>query len=115
MTCICKTEFCYLCGLRWKTCACPQWDEDRLIERAEVMVNDNRGPANNHLDHAQQVAYAAEHLRDNHECVHERFRGIREEGRDYQCEVCSQEFKTWIYQCRQFWMTICNTCRHNRM
>ncbi|EMD34832.1 hypothetical protein CERSUDRAFT_24434, partial [Gelatoporia subvermispora B] len=30
MTCRCKTEFCYLCKKRWKTCVCPQWDERRL-------------------------------------------------------------------------------------
>ncbi|EIN08763.1 hypothetical protein PUNSTDRAFT_17680, partial [Punctularia strigosozonata HHB-11173 SS5] len=24
MTCRCKTEFCYLCRARWKTCSCPQ-------------------------------------------------------------------------------------------
>nr|VWO99619.1 Uncharacterized protein [Ganoderma boninense] len=27
MTCRCKTQFCYRCSARWKTCACPQWEE----------------------------------------------------------------------------------------
>ncbi|OCH93921.1 hypothetical protein OBBRIDRAFT_701325, partial [Obba rivulosa] len=27
MTCRCRTEFCYVCKARWKTCRCPQWDE----------------------------------------------------------------------------------------
>ena len=27
MTCRCKTEFCYRCSARWKTCGCPQWEE----------------------------------------------------------------------------------------
>ncbi|KAF1999724.1 hypothetical protein P154DRAFT_409906, partial [Amniculicola lignicola CBS 123094] len=31
MTCICKHEFCYLCGKVWQTCNCPLWEEDRLI------------------------------------------------------------------------------------
>ncbi|OJA13081.1 hypothetical protein AZE42_12040 [Rhizopogon vesiculosus] len=35
MTCRCKTEFCYLCRASWKTCTCPQWDEDRLLAEAE--------------------------------------------------------------------------------
>ena len=24
MTCRCRTQFCYVCGARWKTCQCPQ-------------------------------------------------------------------------------------------
>ena len=47
MTCRCKTEFCYLCRARWKTCSCPQWDERRLVaaaeERADVQIRLERG------------------------------------------------------------------------
>ncbi|KZV84056.1 hypothetical protein EXIGLDRAFT_624786 [Exidia glandulosa HHB12029] len=25
MTCLCGTQFCYLCAARWKTCQCPQF------------------------------------------------------------------------------------------
>jgi hypothetical protein len=39
MSCRCKTEFCYLCAARWKTCKCAQWDEDRLLATAEQQVN----------------------------------------------------------------------------
>lgn len=38
MTCRCKTEFCYLCTARWKTCTCSQWDERRLVAAAEERV-----------------------------------------------------------------------------
>ncbi|KAI0795416.1 hypothetical protein C8Q75DRAFT_803303 [Abortiporus biennis] len=34
ITCVCKTQFCYLCGSPWKTCSCPRWDEHRLFSRA---------------------------------------------------------------------------------
>ncbi|KAI6038333.1 hypothetical protein EDC04DRAFT_1990411 [Pisolithus marmoratus] len=34
MTCRCRTEFCYLCKARWKTCNCPQWDGRRLSAAA---------------------------------------------------------------------------------
>lgn len=39
MTCRCKTEFCYSCGARWKTCRCPQWEERRLLAAAEARVD----------------------------------------------------------------------------
>lgn len=43
MTCRCRTEFCYLCRARWKTCACPQWDEGRLLAAAEERVDAQHG------------------------------------------------------------------------
>ncbi|KAG6332880.1 hypothetical protein ID866_6215 [Astraeus odoratus] len=39
MTCRCRTEFCYMCRARWKTCRCPQWDERRLLAVAEHRVD----------------------------------------------------------------------------
>ncbi|OAX38150.1 hypothetical protein K503DRAFT_183938 [Rhizopogon vinicolor AM-OR11-026] len=39
MTCRCRTEFCYLCRARWKSCRCPQWDENRLVAAAEQRVD----------------------------------------------------------------------------
>ncbi|KAJ5113366.1 hypothetical protein N7456_001900 [Penicillium angulare] len=29
----CGYEFCYLCGLKWRTCVCQVWDEGRLMNR----------------------------------------------------------------------------------
>ncbi|OAX31305.1 hypothetical protein K503DRAFT_870681 [Rhizopogon vinicolor AM-OR11-026] len=45
MTCRCRTEFCYLCRARWKSCGCPQWDETRLLAAAEQRVNAQLQPA----------------------------------------------------------------------
>jgi hypothetical protein len=39
MTCVCKTQFCYLCKAIWKKCRCPQWDERRLFAAAEERVD----------------------------------------------------------------------------
>jgi hypothetical protein len=39
MTCLCKTEFCYLCRAIWRTCSCLQWDEHRLYAAAEERVD----------------------------------------------------------------------------
>ncbi|KAI6107757.1 hypothetical protein EDD16DRAFT_1694885 [Pisolithus croceorrhizus] len=49
MTCRCRTEFCYLCRARWKTCRCPQWDERRLIAAAEQRVDAQLGGGGHHL------------------------------------------------------------------
>jgi len=70
MTCMCKSQFCYVCGMKWKTCNCDQWDEERLIERAENLVDNGRAPQANYQIHgrAEQVAQAVEHLREHHEC-----------------------------------------------
>jgi hypothetical protein len=43
MTCRCRTEFCYLCRARWKSCRCPQWDERRLLAAAEERVDAQLG------------------------------------------------------------------------
>lgn len=39
-TCRCGTEFCYLCRAPWKTCDCPQWDEERLVDSDGEGVDD---------------------------------------------------------------------------
>ncbi|KZT10448.1 uncharacterized protein LAESUDRAFT_721807 [Laetiporus sulphureus 93-53] len=45
MTCRCKTEFCYVCRAKWKTCGCPQWDERRLLAAAEARADAELGIA----------------------------------------------------------------------
>jgi E3 ubiquitin-protein ligase RNF144 len=30
--CLCKHDFCYLCGATWKTCTCPHMNEGQLLE-----------------------------------------------------------------------------------
>ncbi|KAJ5584347.1 uncharacterized protein N7459_004147 [Penicillium hispanicum] len=44
MTCRCGHQFCYLCGLPWKTCECAQWDERRLYETTQRTVGREREP-----------------------------------------------------------------------
>lgn len=39
MTCRCRTEFCYLCGSKWKRCKCMQWHEDVVVNAPVVDGN----------------------------------------------------------------------------
>ncbi|EXF74349.1 IBR finger domain-containing protein [Colletotrichum fioriniae PJ7] len=75
MTCPCGSQFCYLCGLQWKTCTCEQWNEERLVARANVIVN--READAMHLNaavRAQRVEQEALNLVQNHQCAHNRWR-----------------------------------------
>ncbi|TGO44742.1 hypothetical protein BCON_0469g00050 [Botryotinia convoluta] len=74
MRCLCGAEFCYICGLIWKSCRCPQWHENRLVARASETVN--RRPEHRLLERPHQaigqgsatgaqVAVAAQALLDN--------------------------------------------------
>jgi E3 ubiquitin-protein ligase RNF144 len=36
MACRCQHKFCYLCGVIWKTCTCPKWDEAYLTQPLPV-------------------------------------------------------------------------------
>ncbi|PCH45044.1 hypothetical protein WOLCODRAFT_106017 [Wolfiporia cocos MD-104 SS10] len=40
MTCICATQFCYLCRSPWKTCDCPQWEVMQLRDVGEGLSLD---------------------------------------------------------------------------
>ena len=83
MTCRCRTHFCYLCAARWKTCACVQWDEDRLLVAAQEGVENEVGHAAAarmpQAVFAQRVERRAAVLRDNHHCERHSWR-YREGG-----------------------------------
>ena len=64
MHCSCGHQFCFVCGKNWKTCTCPQWDNDRLLERA-YQVGEREGrtaPA--------QIAQLQRELVERHNCDH---------------------------------------------
>lgn len=95
MTCRCRYEFCYLCTARWKTCACPQWEENRLFsvahdrverrvrEQPQLAANNNRDPWANFQALVQQEA---DRLRVDHDCQHRYWQYRPGGGR---CEHCN--------------------------
>ncbi|KIW17821.1 hypothetical protein PV08_05016 [Exophiala spinifera] len=113
MTCRCGAEFCYLCGERWKHCTCPQWNEERLLARANAIV-DRDLP---HMDVADpirrnRVADATEMLRTGHNCQHTSWRYI---AGSHRCEECFHNLPHYIFECRQCRIRACNRCKRNRL
>ncbi|CAD6500646.1 BgTH12-06355 [Blumeria graminis f. sp. triticale] len=112
MTCPCGSEFCYVCAERWKTCGCEQWDEERLLARTNAIVA--RQPVAFEddlfvLDHAADVM---QNLRLRHDCDHEQWRWVRGHHR---CELCYHTLPSYIFECRECAIQICNRCRRNRI
>ncbi|GJJ11018.1 hypothetical protein Clacol_005247 [Clathrus columnatus] len=114
MTCLCRTEFCYLCRVPWKNCACAQWDENRLLVAAQERVRDEIREAVVHPVQPEaihgsglqmpdwvvneevvghRVNAMVEHLRDNHECNHP---GWTTEWGPSQCETCFHRLDRFI-------------------
>ncbi|KIJ15353.1 hypothetical protein PAXINDRAFT_77424 [Paxillus involutus ATCC 200175] len=113
MTCRCKTEFCYLCQALWKTCTCPQWDEERLLAAAEQRVDAQLGAGQgNRTVRQRMVRETMERLRVDHDCNHERWRYRRGGGR---CETCGHDLPHYLFRCLGCEILACNRCRRNRL
>ncbi|KAH8100561.1 hypothetical protein BXZ70DRAFT_1000275 [Cristinia sonorae] len=118
MTCICRKQFCYVCTETWKTCHCPQWEENRLLDAATDRVNRQIGRgqqaraamANN--DFGRRVAQEAERLRTNHHCEHNFWQYRAGGGR---CEWCNFNLPTFLLRCRGCETLACVRCRRNRV
>lgn len=108
--CPCSAEFCYVCARPWKTCPCPEWDEQRLIDRANVVAGRRPfPPAPNQGQLA--VDNMPRNLRDHHECNHHDWQRLR--GGD-RCEGCELWFPHFIYFCIHCDVLACSTCRYQR-
>ncbi|KAJ3496296.1 hypothetical protein NLG97_g2761 [Lecanicillium saksenae] len=109
MTCRCKSEFCYVCGKKWKTCDCEQWDEDRLVERAELLVNRGMFGGRNNAD---AVGRAQRHIRRNHQCNHLNWEYRAGAAR---CDECRDHLSKFLFECTGCHIMACHRCRHNRL
>lgn len=68
--CKCKAQFCYLCGAKWKSCSCQRWDEQRLEERAQEVVDREANQVLRPHNRQLRVARMQQDLREVHECEH---------------------------------------------
>ncbi|KAI0786014.1 hypothetical protein C8Q75DRAFT_773761 [Abortiporus biennis] len=117
MTCLCRHQFCYVCTARWKTCTCPQWEEQRLYNAAEERIN--RQMADRPAVDVQPIANIqrlvireAERLRENHHCTHTFWRYRSGAGN---CEQCNHFLPIFLLQCSGCQMMACVRCRRNRL
>lgn len=114
MTCHCHAEFCFVCGVKWKNCECPQWDETRLVQAAEMRAQNDLGervriaePAR----FAQAVRSVAERIRYYHDCDPHRWRGTGPGD----CEECGDYLPVYLKMCIDCNLAVCRRCSYNRM
>ncbi|KFA75374.1 hypothetical protein S40288_01978 [Stachybotrys chartarum IBT 40288] len=113
ITCKCRAEFCYECGAKWKTCKCAHFQEERLIARANVIVDRNPRAANLTAQVREQMRQREmQNLLQNHECAHRRW---IYRGGQHQCEECHHWLPDYIFECNQCHIQACNRCRRNRL
>ncbi|TVY78338.1 putative E3 ubiquitin-protein ligase ariadne-2 [Lachnellula suecica] len=111
ITCFCGAQFCYICARPWKNCQCEQWNEDRLLARANQVVA--REPVRvNPVAQRARVAAVTHNLRTRHNCDHERWNYVRGQHR---CEECYDTLPSYIFECQQCNVQACNRCRRNRL
>ncbi|KAG4280419.1 arylsulfatase [Fusarium proliferatum] len=80
ISCRCGYQFCYHCGKRWKTCDCPQWDEEQLMARAAAANAAAQAPA------AVRQAQPVQRVR----CDHGDYVRFNRERREEQCDDCME-------------------------
>ncbi|KAH6633709.1 hypothetical protein C7974DRAFT_309160 [Boeremia exigua] len=90
MTCRCTHQFCYLCGVKWKRCSCPQWDEGYLTHEPPLGLP---GPA----------AAAGHDLHEHH--WRRRNGGV--------CGGCGATYLPWVLRCTGCNMLRCLQCVDN--
>lgn len=59
-----------------------------------------------------RVQEIIQNLLENHECDHARWRWVRG---PHECEVCNEETRHYIFECRQCALEVCWACRRNRL
>ncbi|KAF3216956.1 hypothetical protein TWF191_008860 [Orbilia oligospora] len=116
ITCHCKAEFCYICGVEWKTCTCPVFEERRLYEDAAARVDQAAvrplapGFRMNMINQVQQQ------IINNNACQHPGgfVRESQPKPFGHRCEICDVRHWKYILACRSCGIEICEECRRFR-
>jgi hypothetical protein len=94
----------------WKSCACAQWDPERLEARAEQIVD--RRPAADAARRVEQIRQEADRLLLRHNCTHVHW--TRVDGPAV-CEECTTELPAYTLTCNQCAIRACRRCVQNRL
>lgn len=109
--CRCKNQFCFSCLTAWKSGPCDIWNEDRLIERAENIIDRDEvqapmpGQARHH-----QIQEVARDLRANYACAHNHIWWTLIERPWQRCENCRDELEDYVFECPDCRLRVCRWC-----
>ena len=117
MTCTCGFQFCYLCGVEWKSCGCSQFDEDVDMDYIPIYVDDegegeddDDGDDNDdHIIDQPDPDDRAWMFDIYPEQVHV-WEEIEAEGR-FRCYYCLVLYEDPIWRCRECGFQACPGCR----
>lgn len=109
-SCICQAAWCYLCGETWKTCGCPQWNEEMLIERANEIVDRQGHLGVNRLNRAAAIAAVVSRIQVH--CDHGDW--IFNPGAGF-CENCHDDMRSFTMECGFCPAQFCKRCTRNRL
>ncbi|CAL3973602.1 unnamed protein product [Diplocarpon coronariae] len=122
ITCACKTEWCYTCGVAWKECQCPTYvlyplPGHRLLttpplglrlDRATHIAYWNPQPAGPARQvHVVGLARAATR---NHVCDHRQWARV---GGAWSCDHCGNEMPLFVWRCAHCGVDACTRCRND--
>ncbi|KAK6353946.1 hypothetical protein TWF730_008366 [Orbilia blumenaviensis] len=117
MTCHCKAEFCYVCGVEWKNCTCELFEEQRLYNDAAARVDDAAVEPLAPAVRVNRIIEVQEQIRRNHACEHpgrfERRTDWKRSG--HRCELCNARHWKYILACRHCGVQVCEECRRFRI
>ncbi|KAF3928296.1 hypothetical protein AA313_de0209059 [Arthrobotrys entomopaga] len=117
MTCHCKAEFCYVCGVKWKNCNCAMFEETRLYDAAAVRVDRDAVAPLAPIIRAERIEEVQNQIRENHNCIHPGKFQKRTEYRSsgYQCDICYCRHWKYILVCPSCGLMACEECRRFRV
>jgi len=117
MTCLCRHEFCYECGSRWKTCTCVVTDADRLFAQQELLVPQNIVGQRRVEVVAARARQAQIDIEAEENCNHRRVTKtfeFEERRNKPKCRLCALRLNIFGYICNGCNIKLCINCHLHR-